>query len=131
RFWGEDPARGAPHLADLFDPPQLPGVAAAYKVYDWDWSCGPDGCRGAPLNTWDVTLLEVTTTRGISLFIPLREPEIYIGGYRALVLYAEATRLTPAYTRRDSAAVGYVVHLEDIQVDAGLLARYQEMDRAG
>ena len=67
---GGDTDLDAPQLDGLFDPPQLPPVVAAYRVYDWDWPCGLDGCRGTPLNTWEVTLLEVVTTRGQPLFIP-------------------------------------------------------------
>jgi hypothetical protein len=121
----------APQLADIFHPAQLPPVAAVYQVYDWDWNCGPHGCRGAPLTTWEVTLVEVTATHGLTLHIPMRGAEIYNGGYRAMVLYAEESRLTLAYTRHDGAEVGYVVHFEDIRVDPGLLALYNQLDAAG
>jgi hypothetical protein len=121
----------APQLAGLFDPPRLPEIVDAHQVYDWDWSCGPDGCRGQPLAEWDATLLSVDTAPGEPLLAPPRNPEIYGGGYRVMVLYAEATRLTLVYTRDDTAAGGYVLHLENIQVDAGLLALYETTDAAG
>jgi hypothetical protein len=121
----------APQLAGLFEPPRLPEIVDAHQVYDWDWSCEPDGCRGQPLAEWAATLISVETAPGEPLFAPPRNPEIYGGGYKAMVLYAEATRLTLVYTRDDTAAGGYVVHLEGVQVDAGLLALYESLDAAG
>ena len=56
---------------------------------------------------------------------------IYAGGYKALVLYAEETRITLTYTREDTPARGYLVHLEDVQVDPTLLALYRAQDAAG
>ena len=121
----------APQLAALFRPARLPTFMAAYQVYDWDWRCGDNGCRGAPLVAPPVTLLTLAVTPGEPLFIPAHEPQIYSGGYKALVLYAEATRITLAYTREDTAAHGYVVHIEELQVDSALLALYLEKDAAG
>jgi hypothetical protein len=128
---GGDTVPDAPQLAGLFAPLRLPTFLAAYQVYDWDWGCGPDGCRGDPLTLWEVTLLEVATMPDEPLFIPTREPEIHGGGYRALVIYAESTRLTLVYTRHDGVEIGYAVHLEDLEVDAGLLALYEALDVAG
>ena len=51
------------------------------------------------------------------------------GGYRALVLYAEPTRLTLKYTREDDVVSGYTIHLENICVDANLLALYRSSTR--
>jgi hypothetical protein len=121
----------APQLAGLFAPPRLPVFVAVYQVYDWDWSCGENGCRGSPIAQPEVTLLEVVTTPNEPIYIPSRNAQIYGGGYRAMLLYATASRLTLVYTREDTAAIGYVVHLEDIQVDAGLLALYQQENSAG
>ena len=42
-----------------------------------------------------------------------------------MVLYAEERRITLGYTRRDSVATGYAVHIEDVCVDPNLLALYQ------
>jgi hypothetical protein len=78
-----------------------------------------------------VTLLEVAVTPNEPIYIPSRNAEIYGGGYRAMLLYATVSRLTLVYTREDTAAIGYVVHLEDIQVDAGLLTLYQQENSAG
>jgi hypothetical protein len=48
-----------------------------------------------------------------------------------VALYAEANRLTLAYTRDGSVAQGYVVHLEQICVDPLLVQRYTAADRDG
>jgi len=128
---GGDTDPHAPQLAALFDPPRLPTFRAAHQVYDWDWTCGADGCRGQPLAVPDVTLVAVATTPGEALFIPSRVPEIHAGGFRALVLYAEATRITLAYTRQDTPAVGYLVHLEGIAVDSALVTLYAAQNASG
>ena len=121
----------APQLAALFGDGRAPLFTSTHRVYDWDWTCGADGCRGVELEEPPVTLLGLAATPGEPLYPPRREPQIYGGGYVALVLYAEPTRLTLAYTREDSAAVGYLVHLEDIHVDRALLQLYRQLDAAG
>ncbi|MCB0061687.1 MAG: hypothetical protein KDE19_06215, partial [Caldilineaceae bacterium] len=121
----------APQLDGIFVPTRLPTFTATYQVYDWDWTCGENGCRGEPLATPPVSLLTLATTPGEPLHIPTRGPQIYAGGFKALVLYADANHITLAYTRHDTAAIGYLIHLEDIQVDPALLALYQEKDSAG
>ena len=128
---GGDTDPHAPQLAAIFDPPRLPTFRAAHQVYDWNWACGVDGCRGQPISAPTVTLVAVATTPGEALTIPSRIPEIYGGGFRALVLYAEATRLTLAYTRQDTPAVGYLVHLEGVAVDSALVALYTAQNASG
>jgi hypothetical protein len=128
---GGDTDPQAPQLAGIVSPTRLPSITAAYQVFDWDWRCGTDGCRGAPLTAWEATLVEAAIHPYAPLYLPPRGPEIYGGGYRALVLYAEPTRLTLAYTRRDGADHGYVLHLEGIHVDAGLVTLYQQVDATG
>ena len=124
----------APQMADIFSPRRLPTFTAAHQVYDWDWNCSPPpGCRGLPL-TWPyaVTLLELATTAGESLSIASRTPPIFNPGeYRALVLYAEETRLTITYTRQDSPVNGYLLHFEDVAVAPELVALYRQLDAAG
>jgi hypothetical protein len=121
----------APQLAGLFTPPRLPTFTGVYQVYDWNWSCGQDGCRGLLLTEPEVTLLAMTVTPGERLYIPTRNGEIFSGGYKALVLYAEAQRITLVYTRQDTPAVGYVVQLEDIIVEPALLALYNQLNTDG
>lgn len=118
----------APQLVGIFSPPRVPTFVGLYRVYDWDWGCG---CRGDALTKPEVTLLAVATTPGEALHIPTRNPNIHAGNYKAMVLYAEQNRITLAYTREDSAAVGYLVHMEAIAVDPALLARYATSNAAG
>jgi hypothetical protein len=116
---------GAPQLAGLFNPNHFPGIRTVYQVNSWNWGCGPHGCPAGPILEPAVTLMTLNTTPGQSIYIPERGASIYSGNYKALVLYAEPTRLTLGYTRRDTVAAGYVVHLENVCVDPNLLALYR------
>lgn len=120
-----------PQLATLFDPPRLPAFVAAYRVFDWNWGCGPDGCLGDPIAWPPVTLLGMHTEVGEPLYLPERRAEIYGGGYTALVLYADSERITLKYGREDSPASGYLVHLEGLAVDSAIVRRYEELNGAG
>jgi hypothetical protein len=115
----------APQLAGLFEPNRFPGISSVYRVNGWNWSCDTHGCPGPPLTNFPVTLAGLVTTPGESIFIPELSPNIYPGNFKAMVLYAEERRITLGYTRRDTVAAGYAVHLENICVDPNLLALYQ------
>jgi hypothetical protein len=128
-FYG-DTDSDAPQLSGLFQPNRGPAIAAAYQVNRWLWQpaqCGGSarGCPGEPLLEWDVTLIGLAANPGEPVSIPERAAEIYPGGYRALVLYADETQVTLGYTRRDTVAVGYAVHLLGLCVDANLVALYR------
>ena len=130
--YGGDTDPQAPQIDGMFAPPRLPAFKTLFQVYDWDWACSPpDGCRGALISDYPVTLLEMTTAPGEAISIPRRDPQIDAAGFRALVLYASEQRLTLTYTRRDSAAVGYLIHLEGFDVNPGLVALYRQLDAAG
>jgi hypothetical protein len=121
---GTDP--DAPQLAGLFEPNRFPGITSTHRVNHWDWACNPpDGCRGSVITEWPVTLAGLTATPGEDISISERGPEIYGGGYIAMVLYAEERRITLGYTRQDTVASGYAVHIEDVCVDPNLLALYR------
>ena len=117
----------APQLVTLFGDRRTPLFTAAYRVYQWDWNCN---CRGGPIAKWDVTLLGLRTTPGEIIHLPAAGYDVG-GGYGALVLYAEPTRLTLKYTREDNVIAGYTLHLENICVDANLLALYRQLNAAG
>lgn len=125
----------APQLAALFG--GLPvQIGAVYRANHWIWdasACGQaHGCAGPAIEDWPVTVAGIAAKAGAAVYAPSRGAEIYSGGYVALVLYAEPTRLTLGYTRRDSVAAGYVVHLENLCVDPNLLALYRaQVDGAG
>ncbi len=120
-----------PRLDSLFASPRLPGFVSAALVYDWDWGCGAHGCRGALMEHREVMLLGLATTPGEPLTAPDRSAQIYGGGFKVLVLYADVGRLTLSYTRDDSVANGYAVHLEGLCVDPALVEAYRAANAAG
>jgi hypothetical protein len=122
------------------DPPQFPGLfldgrtpvfTSTYKVYDWNWACGGHGCPGALLDAPEVSLLGMGATAEEMISIPSRRAQIDGGEFKALVLYASEERITLGYTRDDSVAPGYAVHIEKICVDPNLLALYRQANAAG
>jgi hypothetical protein len=122
---------GAPQLAGIFEPNRFPGISAVYRVNDWNWACGMHGCPGPPLTNFPVTLAGLVIAPGEPIFIPERSANIW-NDYKAMVLYAEEQQITFGYTRRDTVANGYAVHLENICVDPNLLALYRaQTDTAG
>jgi len=120
-----------PQLRGLFADHRTPVFTTAAQVYDWNWACGPDGCRGLPLTSPPVTLLGLATRPGEQVRSPTRAAAIYAGGYIALVLYAEERRITLKYTREDNVIHGYTVHLEGVCLDPALLSLYRQADAAG
>ncbi len=115
----------APQLAGLFEPNRFPGVSSVYRVNSWNWACGPHGCKGSAITNPPVTLAGLTTTSGEPISIPERSSNIYPGNFKVMVLYAEERRITLGYTRDDTIANGYAVHVEDVCVDPNLLALYR------
>ncbi len=115
----------APQLAGLFEPNNFPGISTVYRVNHWNWDCGQPDCSGLPITDPVVTLAGFVTTAGQAIYIPERNPEIYGGGYKVMVLYAAEGRITLGYTRQDTVADGYAVHIEDVCVDPNLLALYR------
>lgn len=122
---------GAPQMPGIFADNRTPRFTSVHRVNDWNWDCGTDGCRGNPLTDFPVTLLGLATQPGELLAAPRRAAEIYGGGYVAVVLYAEAARLTLKYTREDNVVWGYTVHFEKLTVDAKLVELYRQADAAG
>jgi len=122
---------GAPRLAGLFADGRVPIFSAAFRVHDWDWGCSEHGCRGDLLTAEEATLLGMAGAPEEAIHIPYRTDQIYPGNFIALVLYAEPTRLTLGYTREDTVANGYAVHLEDLCVDPALVTLYRDLNQAG
>lgn len=117
----------APRFHGLFEPNRVPSFRAAYKRHDWNWNGGPPpyGSRGGVNNDWPVTVLDLATGQGESIYIPERNVPIWADNLVALVLFADVKELTIAYTRSDSVANGYVVHITNICVEPNLLATYR------
>jgi hypothetical protein len=125
---GSDP----PQLRGLFADGRPPTLTVAYRVHDWDWGCGPHGCaKNEVVESAQVSAVAIATQAGERINFPSTNTEIYQGGYVAVVLYAEATRLTLAYTAAGTVAGGYSVHLEGLCVDPNLLAAYQAGNAGG
>lgn len=122
---------GAPQMPGIFADGRTPKFTSVHRVNDWNWACGAHGCRGNPLTYPPVTLLGMGTTPGEPLAAPRRNADIYPGGYKTLVLYADATRITLKYTRDDNVVSGYTVHLEGLTLDPNLLALYRQADAGG
>lgn len=121
----------APQLAGLFLDTRTPVFTSAHRIYDWKWDCGEHGCRGDQLTRAEVSLLGMATGTGEAIAIPSRDPQIYGGGYKVLVLYAAEDRITLGYTRHDTVAAGYAVHIEKVCVDPNLLALYRAANGNG
>ncbi len=120
---------GAPRLYSLFLDNRVPQFPNVYKVYNWDWD---RMVRTTPITTPPVTLLGMGTSRGEVLRLPWRNAsDIYQGTYWALVLYASTERITLVYTRFDTVAWGYTIHVEGLCVEPGLLNLYQQQNAAG
>jgi hypothetical protein len=133
----EDP----PQLIHLFADQRPPQFVAVNRPFDWLWDpdqCdgNPRGCRGEPILTgeghlWEAAVTGLAAAPGEAVYLPTRHATLVNKeNYRAVVLYAEATRLTLGYTRDDSVANGYAVHLENICVDPNLLSLYKAQIRA-
>jgi hypothetical protein len=126
---GTDPT--APQLYTMFLDGRLPQFPNVYQVYDWNWATNS---RGSLIAIWPVTLLGMGTGRGEVLQLPARyngAPDIYQGTYWSLVLYASTERITFVYTRLDTVAYGYTVHVEGVCVEPGLLNLYRQQNAAG
>ena len=121
----------APQLPGLFSDQRTPVFTSAHRVYDWNWGCGEHGCASQNLTDVEVSLLGLGASAEETISIPSRGPEIYGGEYKAMVLYAAEERITLGYTRHDTVAPGYAVHLESLCVDPNLLALYRQANAAG
>jgi hypothetical protein len=127
----------APQLHGLYEPNRLPIIRAVYQINNWIWDaqqCGgnPRGCRGAPVDDfWPVTMVGLATVPGDPIYLPERRSQIYGGGFTSMVLYADERQIALGYTRRDSVSAGYTIHLQNICVDANLLALYRSQKSSG
>jgi hypothetical protein len=118
----------APQLAALFSPPRLPGFSSAYDVYNWNWSTGSPGTLDD--TPWPVTLLGMATQPGELISAPTSGYGIG-QGYEVLVLYATNQQITMTFTGNDSIVSGYALHVENVCVDLGLQALYNQLNAAG
>jgi hypothetical protein len=110
-----------PQLATLFSPNRVPTFSNTYRIQNWD---------GSPVNDPPVTVLGFQTMPGETLHVPASGRDIGGGPpvYEALVMFADADTVALHYTREDSAAKGYTVHVDGICTDPYLLALYNQLD---
>ncbi len=128
--YGQDDPVGPPQLAGLFAPPRNPfPFLEVMTGHHWQWAPSPaPGSRGGPIGDWDgVTVAGVPAVPGEIVRAPSSGYDIG-GGYEVLVLYAAPDAITLSYTRDDSIANGYALHIEGVCVDPALLALYDALD---
>lgn len=128
--YGSDDPTQPPQLATLFIPNQVPPFAEFYQVGQWAWASSPEpGQRVEPITTPKVTALSFGLDSGTTLYAPSSGYDIG-GGMEVIVLYADENSLSLHYTREDSAARGYTIHIDQICTDPNLLSLYNSLDDA-
>ena len=100
----------APQLAGLFADNRTGVFTRVYRVNHWDWG---SNSRGGPITDFNVTLAGLQVKPGETIHVPKAGYDIG-QGYQVLVLYASQERITLKYTGEDTAATGYVIHVEGV-----------------
>lgn len=119
-----------PQFATLFKPPQVPAFADFHQVHEWYWANSPaPGTRGGVLTSPPVTAVSFTLSPNEPIYVPTSGYDIG-GGAEVIVIFADENSVTLHYTREDTAAVGYTIHIDNICTDPNLLALYQSLDHA-
>ncbi len=131
--YGTDDPIAPPQFATLFGPNRVPAFTGAYQVYNWSWADSPNpGSRSTLDTVWAITVLGLQTTPGEALHAPTHGRPIGIdfglGG--SMVIFADSDSLTLHFTREDTAARGYTVHVDNICTDPNLLALYNSLDNS-
>ncbi len=125
---GSDDPTQPPQFATLFESYRVPELTNFYRVHHWDWAPSPEpGQRLGPIEDWPVTALGLGTTPGETLHVPQSGYDLG-GGIKAMVLFADDDTIALHYTREDSSALGYTVHIDNICTDPNLLALYEQRD---
>jgi hypothetical protein len=117
-----------PQFATLFSPYQVPPFADFHQVHQWNWAPSPQpGTRGTLITDYPTTAVSFTLSPGTNLHTPVSGYDIG-AGMEVIVLFADADTITLHYTREDSAAVGYTIHIDQICTDPTLLNLYNSLD---
>ena len=117
----------APQLDSLFSEERLPVFGGVYRAFDWNWT---EMRRGQLIEDPPVTSLGLRAVQDEALCLP-RSGYGIGDGCEALVLYADSQHITFQYTREDSVAHGYTVHVENVCVEPRLVALYRACDANG
>lgn len=104
-----------------------PKIISLYQVYDWDWN---SNSRGGLITKWPVTLIGLMANPGDSVSVPDSGYDVS-NGNDVIVLFADDSTVTLKYTREDSVAYGYTIHIDGICVDPNLLALYNQLNQSG
>ena len=117
-----------PQLATLFIPERVPNFADFHRVNHWQWADSPDpGTRGSAITFPPVTAVSFTLSPDEPIHVPISGYDIG-GGAEVIVIFADENTVTLHYTREDSAASGYTIHIDNICTDPNLLALYESLD---
>jgi hypothetical protein len=120
---------GAPRLTGLFAVARPAAIADVFQAETWDWGCNcAKGWMGDMTDY--VQVIALATTAGEVIYAPASGYDIG-QGHAALVLYAGADTLTLEYTRADSVATGYAIHLAGVCVEPSLAKSYLAANAAG
>lgn len=126
-YGSNDPTQ-PPQLATLFSPYQVPTLSEFYRVRNWNWAPSPNpGTPGTPMTSYPATAFSFSLPGGTPLHTPISGYDIG-GGMEVIVLFADKDTLTLHYTREDTAAVGYTIHIDNICTDPNLLNLYNSLD---
>jgi hypothetical protein len=121
-----------PQLGTLFEPVRVPPYQNLGKAFSWLWAPSPDpGVMREP-NSYDTTIAGMVVTHGEELHTPRHSRNLGapFGKSGAVVLYASEYSITLKFTREDSVARGYTVHIINVCTDPNLLALYRSLDNA-
>lgn len=131
--YGKGDSKQPPQFATLFNPDRMPTLSGTYRANHWNWASPPNpGSRSNPITSPPVTVLGLETTPGEVLEAPTHGRDLGSpwGKGGSVVIFADEDSITLKFTREDSAAVGYTVHIDNICVDPNLLALYNSLDNA-
>jgi hypothetical protein len=129
--YGSDDPTQPPQLATLFRPNRVPAFGQFLQVHHWSWAPSPNpGTRSGPITMPATTAVRFTLPPGQPLHVPTSGYDIG-GGAEVLILFADADTVTLHYTREDSAARGYTIHIDEICTDPNLLNLYNSLDAPG
>lgn len=118
---------GAPQLYRIFSDERIPALVAVYQVNNWDALCN---CRGELQSDPSVTMIGVAATPAEVLRLP-RSSYYIANDYQAVVIYADADRITLNFTRAANPIRGYTLYLEGVAVDSSLVGLYESANAAG
>ncbi len=129
-----DPFNTPPQFRTLFSPARTPASASLrfFRTYNWNDAPSPNpGTRGSAITDPPVTVLGLPASVNETIYAPSWSGFIN-AGVATMVMYADASSVTLAYHREDSAGdVGYTVYIDGLCTDPNLVALYNAADTSG